>query len=130
MELKRRILADRSQAYLLYGDIHTALRDINLALSEYYTLPDSPKGLTAKCYFRRAKILHRFMKYSEARLDYREYERLRAEGVEITTEQSDLADKIDEGLRSLEDSSCRQNVELLQALDVCRYFASKFIPSD
>jgi hypothetical protein len=74
--LKRRILADRAQTYVLCGDIHTALRDINLALSSQYTVPDSPKALTAKGYFYRAKILHRFVKYSDARLDFDEYERL------------------------------------------------------
>jgi hypothetical protein len=131
LELKHRILADRSQAYLLYGDIHTALRDINLALSSEYTLPDSPKGMTAECYIRRAKTLHRFMRYSEARLDHEEYERLCVEGgVETTTESSDHANEIDEGLRSLQDSTRRRNVELLQAIDVCEYLTTKFIPYD
>jgi hypothetical protein len=71
------------------------------------------------------------MRYSEARLDHEEYERLCVEGgVETTTESSDHANEIDEGLRSLQDSTRRRNVELLQAIDVCEYLTTKFIPYD
>jgi hypothetical protein len=125
LELKRIILANRAQTYADYGNIHMALRDINLALSPEYTLSDSPKGLTAKCHFRRAKLLCKFAKYSEARSDFEECERHRIEGgVEITTEQSNLLTQIDEGLNAPEDSKRRRKDELLRAVDVRASFTS------
>jgi hypothetical protein len=119
VELRRAILANRAQTYIQYGNIHTALRDINLALSSDYTLPGSPKGLTAKCYFRRAKVLSKFAKYSKARSDLEESVRLYTDGgLETTSEQSDLSIQIDEGLNAPQGSPRRQKDELLRAVDV------------
>jgi hypothetical protein len=117
VELKRTILANRAQTYTDYGNIHTALRDVNLALSPEYTLADSPKGLTTKCHYRRAKLLCKFAKYSEARSDFDDYQRLCIE-VGIAAEQSDLLIQIEEGLNAPEGSRRRQKDELLEAVDV------------
>jgi hypothetical protein len=119
VELKRAILANRALTYIQYGNIHTALRDINIALSSDYTLPGSPKGLTAKCHFRRAKVLSKFAKYNEARSDLEESVQLYNEGgLETTLEQSDLSIQIDEGLNAPQDSPRREKDELLRAVDV------------
>jgi len=117
MELKRTILANRAQTYTDYGNIHTALRDINLALSPEYTLAASPKGLTTKCHYRRAKLLCKFAKYSEARSDFEDCERLRIGGVGITAEQSNLLVQIEEGLNAPVGSRRQQKDELLRAVD-------------
>lgn len=60
-----------------------------------------------------------FAKYSEARSDFEDCERLRIEGgVGITAEQGNLLVQIEEGLKAPEGSRRRQKDELLRAVDV------------
>jgi hypothetical protein len=126
-EIKRTILANRAQAYILFGDIHTALRDVNLALSQQYTVSGSPKGVTMKCYFRRAKLFCMFARYREARSDYEEFEKLRVEmGIAVTTEGETLKKDIDEGVRAVGGRDRQRKDELMRAVDVRFFFSSAF----
>ena len=119
LELKRTILTNRAQTYLQYSDIHTALHDINLVFSSHYTLPSSPKLLTAKSYLRRAKLLCQFSKYGEARSDFDPFERICIElGVETTAEEYCWSSKIYDGFQALEGSERRLKDDLLRAVDV------------
>ena len=70
IETQRILLANRAQAFIFYGVIHEALRDLDNALLSQYTSPNSPKTLTAKCYYRRAKLLYTMARYDEAQADY------------------------------------------------------------
>ncbi|KAF7800055.1 hypothetical protein EIP86_011298, partial [Pleurotus ostreatoroseus] len=79
-EDKRILLANRSLAYGRSNDPYNALQDCDLALSSVYTTPDSPKRLTAKCSFRRAKLRLKMTMYEEAREDFEAFERLCEEG--------------------------------------------------
>lgn len=116
LEFKRTIIANRIQSYMRAGDIHTALQDANLALSPQYTLPDSPKDITTKCLFRRAKLLYIFARYDEALLDYQE---LRcALGGKATPAEKDLKNAISNGLRVPEDSRLRRKDDIFRAVNV------------
>jgi hypothetical protein len=75
------------------------LKDVNLAVSPSYALPDSPKGVTVKCRDRRAKMFSMFARYTEALSDHKEFEKLRvARG---TVEDKNMKKDIDEGMRAV-----------------------------
>jgi len=110
------------------GDIHTAFQDVNLALSPQYTLSDSPKGVTMKCHFRRAKLFCMFARYNEALLDFEHFEKLRFEtnAAESTGNQI-LKKDIDEGVRAVGGRDRQRKDELVRAVDVCiSYSISSF----
>jgi tetratricopeptide (TPR) repeat protein len=118
-ETTRTILANRSQAYFSYGLIHDSLNDAKDALSSKYTDTDSPKNLTVKCLFRRARILCLMATYEAAIADYEQLVRLvREMGREPTQEQKQLKDDIDLGANAPEGSKRRQKDELMRAIDV------------
>jgi tetratricopeptide (TPR) repeat protein len=120
LELQRTILANRAQAYICYGNIYTALRDIDMALSSRYTNTESATALTIKCRFRRAKLLYRFAKYNEALSEYEELIKLGTESTLGTrAEDRDLKLAIDEGLKAPQGSDRRRKDELMRAVDVC-----------
>jgi hypothetical protein len=73
IETRRILLANRAQTFVFYSDIHEALRDLNYAISPQYTNQNSPKTLTAKCHYHRAKLLWTFARYDEAHADYHEF---------------------------------------------------------
>jgi hypothetical protein len=115
----RIILANRSQAYFSYKLEHDALTDVNEALSPKYTDADSPKNITIKCLFRRARILCLMSRYMQANADYDELVRLvREMGGEPTKEQVRLKAEIDTGANASEGSKRRQKDELMRAIDV------------
>lgn len=75
IETRRQILSNRAQAYRLWGELYSALQDADLALSPEYTTPDSPKAMTAKCYYRRSKLRYHRAMYDEVLDDYKTFER-------------------------------------------------------
>lgn len=116
VEFRRTIFADRAQSYLRAGDIYAALQDANLALSSQYTLPDSPKDITIKCLFRRAKVLYMFARYDEALLDYQELVKLRCGS---TPAEKDLKKDINNGIHAPKGSRRRRKDDLMRVVDVC-----------
>ncbi|KDQ06106.1 hypothetical protein BOTBODRAFT_181885 [Botryobasidium botryosum FD-172 SS1] len=117
LELKRTVISNRAQAYLLYGSEPHALVDCDLALSPAYTLPSSPKILTAKCYYRRARILCLFRRCKEALEDYTRYEELYAEsGLEVKASERTLQEEIRSGLNQNVEGREWINTQLMKAI--------------
>jgi hypothetical protein len=129
IEFKRILLANRAQSYILFGDIHSARCDINLALSPPYTTEDSPTGLTTKCLFRRAKLLCMFARYDEALSDYERMTKLRSGPNNGELECEALREAIYEGLQAPEGSERRRKDELMRAVDVCPQICCYFLQS-
>ena len=118
IEKQRILLANRAQAFVLYGVIHEALRDLDHALSPQYTTQDSPKTLTAKCRYRRAKLLCTMARYDEAQADYGNFANIMGEiGAEISGEELKLKKDLDCRAAG-DDSEHRQRDELMRAIDV------------
>jgi len=119
IETRRVLLANRAQAFIVYGVIHEALRDLNHALSSQCTNQDSPKVLTAKCYYRRAKLLCTMARYDKAQADYREFANIMEEiGTEISGEELKLKEDLGRKAAAGDDSEQRQRAELMRAIDV------------
>jgi hypothetical protein len=99
--------------------MYTALRDVQLALSTEYTLPESPKPLTLKCYFRHARILYTLARYTEALAQIEQYRQLSADG-DYGSESKILAldDLISKAVSATEGSNVRLKVELVRAVNV------------
>ncbi|KAI0069254.1 hypothetical protein BV25DRAFT_1818245 [Artomyces pyxidatus] len=117
-ETKRIIIANRGQTYSLWGDIYSALQDVELALSPEYTKPDSPKGLKAKCYFRRSKLRYQFARYEDAKSDYEAFERLQHEtGGEIEDIAKEFWKQIQKAIKQPKDSEEALKAELIRAID-------------
>jgi hypothetical protein len=55
---------------------YDGLQDLDIALSPRYTTPASPKRHTAKCHFRRAKVLSVMARYDRANEDYGAFVRI------------------------------------------------------
>ena len=118
--IKITIAVDMCKLNSRTGDIHTAFQDANMALSPQYSLPDSPKGVTMKCYFRRAKLLCMFSRYNDALSDFEIFEKLRFEtNTAESTEDQCLKNDIDEGLRAMGGCDRQRKDELIRAVDVC-----------
>lgn len=119
IETRRILLANRAQAFIVYGVIHEALRDLNHALSSQCTNQDSPKVLTAKCYYRRAKLLCTMARYDEAQADYREFANIMGEiGTDISGEERKLKEDVDRREAAGDDSEQRRRDGLMRAIDV------------
>ena len=119
METRRILLANRAQAFALHGVIHEARRDLNHALSPKYTNDDSPKILTAKCCYRRAKLLCTMARYDEAQADYSEYANIMGEtGTAISGEELKFKEDLDSRAASGEDTEERRRDELMRAIEV------------
>ncbi|KDQ19398.1 hypothetical protein BOTBODRAFT_62794 [Botryobasidium botryosum FD-172 SS1] len=118
LELKRTVLSNRAQAYFLQGDEHWALAECDLALSSAYTLPSSPKIVTAKCYYRRARILCLFRRYEEALRDYTQYEELWVEsGLEVGMSERALQGQIKSGMDEKVGEQKWIKTQLMKAID-------------
>lgn len=119
IETRRILFANRAQAFVSYAVIHEALRDVNHALSPEYTNQNSPKTLTAKCRFRRAKLLCTMARYDEAQADYSEFANIMKEiGKEITGEELKFKEDLDRKAAAGSDSEQRRRDELMRAIDV------------
>jgi hypothetical protein len=114
-ELQRVILANRAQAYVTYGVIHEALRDLDRALSSQFTKQDSPKAMTAKCHYRRAKLLCVFARYDEVRAEYKAFVNLAGGS---TMDVMQLKEEIDRGAEAREGSDRWLKDQLMRAVDV------------
>jgi len=118
IETRRILLANRAQAFIFYGIIHEALRDLNHALSPQYTRQDSSKTLTAKCRYRRAKLLCTMARYHEAQADYSEFAKVMGEiGTEISGEELKLKEDLDCRAAAGDDTGRRRRDELMRAID-------------
>ncbi|KAF7967691.1 hypothetical protein HWV62_33339 [Athelia sp. TMB] len=113
-ELKRTILANRAQSYIFYGDIHSALQDVNRALSPELSSFNLSKKITIKCHVRRAKLLCAFARYEEALEDYKIAQDLRNAEVD---EDKSLKKEIDEGLAAPKGCKRWRKDELMRAVD-------------
>jgi hypothetical protein len=92
IETRRILLANRAQTFAFYSDIYEALRDLNYAISPQ----NSPKTLTAKCHYRRAKLLWTFARYDEAHADYHEFTTIMREmEKEVSGEDLKLMEDLD-----------------------------------
>ena len=112
---------------MLWGDICTAFQDINLALSQEYTVPDSPKALTTKCLFRRAKLHYKFARYDEARTAFESFERVREEiGQEIGVRERDLLSQIEKAISEPGDSEAENRAQRLRAVSVRALFLANW----
>jgi len=130
-ETKRSILSNRSQSYLLLGDIHTALRDTNIALSDEFTKPSSPKWVTLKLHYRRAKIYSHMARYEEAQAEFDVFEKFR--GGYLAPEEKKFKQDIKVTLAGT-DKETRGKHALIRAVDVSYYtsllsFHSKYLQS-
>ncbi|KAF7982986.1 hypothetical protein HWV62_24590 [Athelia sp. TMB] len=113
-ELKRTILANRAQSYIFYGDIHSALQDVNRALSPEFSSSNLSKKITIKCHVRRAKLLCAFARYEEALEDCKIAQDLRNAEVD---EDKSLKKDIEEGLAAPKGSKRWRKDELMRAVD-------------
>jgi hypothetical protein len=119
IETRRILLANRSQAFIYYGVILEALRDVNDALSPQYTNQDSPKLLTAKCRYRRAKLLCTMARYDEAQADYAAFTSIMGEiGVEISGGELEFKSDLNSRANAGDESEDRRRGELMRAIDV------------
>ena len=119
IETQRILLSNRSQAFIFDGDIQEALRDVNLALSPQFTSQDSPKPLTAKCRYRRAKLFCTMAKYDEAQADYAEFAYIMEEiGAEISGGELEFKRDLDSRAAAGGDSENKRRDELMYAIDV------------
>lgn len=119
IEIQRILLANRAQAFVFYGVIYEALRDLNHALSPQFTNQDSPKTLTAKCRYRRAKLLCTMARYDEAQADYHEFAKIMGEiGTAISGEELKLKEDLNRKAAASDDSEQRRRDELMRAIDV------------
>jgi tetratricopeptide (TPR) repeat protein len=122
IELQRTILANRAQTWILYGGlVQEALRDIDRALFAQYSNQDSPKPLTAKYHFRRAKLLCLMARYDEAQAEFSKSVDLIRDfklDVAMGNGSDELAKVISRGKEASEDSERRRKDELLRAVDV------------
>ncbi|GBE83022.1 hypothetical protein SCP_0500650 [Sparassis crispa] len=118
LEARRILLANRGQTYHLFGDLYTALRDIDMALSPRYTRPDSPRILTTKCRFRRAKLLFTFARYDEAKVDFDTFVNLMdALDISLDDAETDLGKSIDTGVSAPKSGQRYKNEQLMRAID-------------
>ncbi|KAA1479014.1 hypothetical protein DENSPDRAFT_846034 [Dentipellis sp. KUC8613] len=118
VETKRQLLSNRAQSYLRWGDIYDALHDTETALSALYTLPDSDAALTAKCLFRRAKLLYNFARYEEARAEYEKFKVLWEQiGNALTPDEKQVLEDIEKALKVPPGSKVHQKADLIRALD-------------
>jgi hypothetical protein len=119
METRRILLANRAQAFALCGVVHEARRDLNHALSPQHTNEDSPKILTAKCCYRRAKLLCTMARYDEAQADYLEFANIMQEtGTEISGEELKFKEDLDRRAAAGEDTKERRRDDLMRAIEV------------
>jgi len=98
LETKRTLLSNRAQSYLLLGDRDAALQDTDLALSNEFTVSSSPKPITMKLHYRRAKIYLSMRHYDKARVDFMSFEKLR--GSRLTSDEKKLKKDIEAGASS------------------------------
>ncbi|KAL6308287.1 hypothetical protein BKA93DRAFT_558464 [Sparassis latifolia] len=119
LEARRNLLANRGQAYHSFGDIFTALRDINMALSPRYTKPDSPTTPTLKCHFRRAKLLFLFARYDEAKVEFDLFRSLSSASnvPQLETAETELGKEINKGVTAPKSGKQYQKEQLIRAVD-------------
>lgn len=102
-----------------YASIHNALRDVDLALSSDYTTLDAPEDLTAKCRYRRAKLLCMFARYQEAQADMDNFDQLRSRlALQAPEDEHHWKSEITAGLQAAEGSERWCKDMLMRAVDV------------
>ncbi|TFY80667.1 hypothetical protein EWM64_g3342 [Hericium alpestre] len=117
LETKRQLLSNRSQSHMVWDSVHEALRDVNLALSPEYTTAESDRAVTAKCLFRRAKLLYNFCRYEEAQQELVKFMDISREFGLGLGEGQELDKQIKKALSQPSDSEERMRAELLRAVD-------------
>ena len=101
IEDRRILLANRALAYMGRKDIYSALPDCELTLTPEHTSLTSPKAITAKHHFCRAKIWLIMTTYEEALKDYRLIKRLQQEIVDrVADTDREVLDKITKALHN------------------------------
>jgi len=119
IETQRILLANRAQAFFFSGYVHESLRDLNHALSPQYTTQVSPKPLTAKYRYRRAKLFCAMANYDEAQADYGEFVNIMdGLGAKISGEELVLKSDLVSRAAADDDSERRRRDDLIRAVDV------------
>jgi hypothetical protein len=101
----------------MLGDARTALYDNELALSNEFTKPSSPKGITIKLHYRGAKIYFHMARFDESQAEFDAFEQLRGTSG-LTAEEQKFKREIKASASSGVDRKTREKHALIRAVDV------------
>jgi hypothetical protein len=113
----------------MLGDARTALRDNELALSDEFTKPSSPKGITLKLHYRGAKIYFHMAYFEESRAQFDAFKKLRGTS-DLTAEEQKFKQRIDASASSDVDRNTREKHALIRAVDVSYSTQFRYHQSD
>ena len=105
----------------MLGDARTALRDNEIALSDKFTKPSSPKGITLKLRYRGAKIYFHMARFEESRAEFYAFEKLKGTSG-LTAEEQKFKQLIEASTSSDVDRKTREKHALIRAVDVSQLF--------
>ena len=101
----------------MLGDTRTALRDNELALSDVFTKPSSPKEITLKLHYHGAKIYFHMARFEESRAEFDAFKRLRGSSG-WTAEEQKFKQLIEASTSSDMDRKTREKQALIRAVYV------------